>query len=294
MHPGAGHTWGECRENARNRANNNNNRSHAHRASGGQRRGGQQPQQRGEAQGHFVETIDSTMEQEDISKLPGGPTKISDPSPMVQDEEEQFIVDEQAPRAVAAESFPAFSFLASPPSLDSTGRPTPVHRTRPSQWGAASMPPSQATQLPLHSQWGHRKPPKKHMVPRKETPKPSSASVKKAPPVAAPQPSPRDETPAPPETGNGEYLLPIFHFSPFGTATAVQETHHLDLFLFHDSLLEQSLDPYGSSIGSMMFLSTALPQPIDAPIPSYPTMMTCSCVSSGSAPTCMSAKEELK
>ena len=25
MHPGARHTWGECRENARNRANNNNN-----------------------------------------------------------------------------------------------------------------------------------------------------------------------------------------------------------------------------------------------------------------------------
>ena len=156
------------------------------------------------------------------------------------------------------------------------------------------MPPSQATQLPLHSQWGHRKPPKKHMVPRKETPKLSSASVKKAPPVAAPQPSPRDETPAPPETGNVEYLLPIFHFSPFGTATAVQQTHHLDLFSFHDLFLEQSLDPYGISIGSMMFLSTALPQPIDAPIPSYPTIMTHSCVSSGSAPTCTSAKEELK
>ena len=117
---------------------------------------------------------------------------------------------------------------------------------------------------------------------------------KKAPPVAAPQPSPRDETPAPPETGNGEYLLPIFHFSPFGTATAVQETHHLDLFSFHDSFLEQSLDPYGISIGSMMFPSMALLQPIDAPIPSYPTIMTRSCVSSGSAPTCVSTKEELK
>ena len=292
VHPGAGHTWGECHENACNRANNN--QSHAHGASGGQRRSGQKPQQRGEAQGHFVETIDSTMEQEDVSELPGGPTEISDSSPMVQDEEEQFIADEQAPRAATAESFPAFSFPASPPSLDSTGRPTPVHRTRPSQWGAASVPQSQATQLPLHAQWGHCKWPNKHTVPHKETPKPSSASVKKAPPVAAPQPSPRDETPAPPETGNGEYLLSIFHFSPFGTATAVQETHHLDLFSFNDSFLEQSLDPYGICIGSMMFPSPALPQPIDAPIPSYPTIMTRSCVSSGSVPTCASAKEELK
>ena len=184
MHPGAGHTWGECHENACNCANNN--QSHAHGASGGQRRSGQKPQQRGEAQGHFVETIDSTMEQEDVSELPGGPTEISDSSPMVQDEEEQFIADEQAPRAATAESFPAFSFPASPPSLDSTGRPTPVHRTRPSQWGAASVPQSQATQLPLHAQWGHCKPPNKHTVPHKETPKPSLASVKKAPLVAAP------------------------------------------------------------------------------------------------------------
>ena len=60
VHPGAGHTWGECRENARNRANNNNNRNNAQGAGGGQRRGRQQPPQRGEAQGHFVETIDGT------------------------------------------------------------------------------------------------------------------------------------------------------------------------------------------------------------------------------------------
>ena len=39
MHPGAGHTWGECRENARNHANNNNNnRNNAQGAGGGQRR----------------------------------------------------------------------------------------------------------------------------------------------------------------------------------------------------------------------------------------------------------------
>ena len=118
--------------------------------------------------------------------------------------------------------------------------------------------------------------------------------MKKAPPVAAPQPPPKDETPAPPETGNGEYLLPVFHFSPFGTATAMQETHHLDLFSFTDSFLEQSLDPYGISIGSMMFPSTALPQPIDEPMPSYQIITTCSCASSGSAQTCASANEELK
>ena len=43
VHPGAGHTWGECRENARNRANNNNNCNNAQGAGGGQRRGRQQP-----------------------------------------------------------------------------------------------------------------------------------------------------------------------------------------------------------------------------------------------------------
>ena len=92
VHPGARHTWGECRENARNRANNNNNNhNNAQGASGGQRRGRQQPPQRGEAQGHFVETIDGTMEQEDVSDLPGGPTEVSevsDPAPMVLDDEE--------------------------------------------------------------------------------------------------------------------------------------------------------------------------------------------------------------
>ena len=66
-----------------------------------------------------METIDSTMEQEDISELPGGPTEVSDPAPMVLDEEEQLIVDEPAPRAAAPESFPAFSFTASPPLFDS-------------------------------------------------------------------------------------------------------------------------------------------------------------------------------
>ena len=240
MHPGAGHTWGKCCENACNHANNNN-RNNAQGAGGGQCRGRQQPQQRGEAQGHFVETI--TMEQEDVSELPRGPTEVSDPAPIVQDEEEQLIVDEPAPCAAAAESFPAFSFTTSLPSVDSTGRPTPVHRTWPSQWGASFVPPAQATRLLLHSQWGHHKPPSNQMVPSKETPKPSAAPVKKAPPVAAPQP-PKDETPAPPETGNGEYLLPVFHFSPFGTAAAMQETHHLDLFSFTDSFLEQSLNPY--------------------------------------------------
>ena len=213
---------------------------------------------------------------------------------MVQDEEEQLIIDEPAPHAAAAESFPAFSFTASPPSVDSTGRPTPVHHTRPSQWGASFVPLAQATQLPLHSQWGHRKPPSTQMVALKETPKPSAAPVKKTPPVAAPQPPPKDETPAPLETVNGEYLLPVFHFFPFGTAAAMQETHHLDLFSFTDSFLEQSLDPYGISMGSTMFPSTALLQPIDELIPSYQTITTHSCASSGSAPICVSANEELK
>ena len=124
VHPGAGHTWGECHENARNRANNNNNnnRNNAQGAGGGQRRGRQQPPQRGEAQGHFVETIDGTMEQEDVSELPGGPTEVSDPVPMVLDEEEQLIVDASAPSVAAAESFSALSLTdASPPSVDSTG-----------------------------------------------------------------------------------------------------------------------------------------------------------------------------
>ena len=287
MHPGVGHTWGECRENACNRANNNN-RNNAQGAGGGQCHGRQQPQQRGEAQGHFVETIDTTMEQEDVSELPGGPTEVSDPAPIVQDEEEHLIVDEPVPRAAAAESFPAFSFLASLPSVDSTRRPTLVHHS------ASFMPPAQATQLTLHSQWGHHKPLSKQMVPCKETPKPSAAPVKKAPLVAAPQPPPKDETPAPPETGNGEYLLPVFHFSPFSTAAVMQETHHFDLFSFTDSFLEQSLDPYGSSIGSTVFPSTALLQPIDEPMPSYQTITTHSCASSGSALTCASANEELK
>ena len=293
MHPGARHTWGKCRENACNRANNNN-QNNAQGAGGGQCHGQQQPQQRGEVQGHFMETIDSTMEQEDVSELPGGPTEVSDPAPMVQDKEEQLIIDEPAPRAATAESFPAFSFTASPPLVDSTGRPTLVHRTRPSQWGASFVPLAQATPLLLHSQWGHCKPPSTQMVPCKETPKPSAATVKKAPPVAAPLPPPKDETPASPETGNGEYILPVFHFSPFGTAAVMQETHHLDLISFTDSFLEQSLDPYGISMGSTMFLSTVLPQPIDEPIPSYQTITTCSCASSGSAQTCASANEELK
>ena len=114
-----------------------------------------------------------------------------------------------------------------------------------------------------------------------------------APPVATPQPPPRDETPAPPETGNGEYLLPVFYIAPFGTAVAMQETHHLDLFSFTDSFLEQSLDPSRFSMRNTMFPSTALPQPIDEPIPSYQTITTRSCASSGSAPTCASANEEL-
>ena len=131
-------------------------------------------------------------------------------------------------------------------------------------------------------------------MPRKDTPKPSSASVKKAPPVATPQPPPKDETPAPLETGNGEYLLPVFQVAPFSTAVVMQETHHLDLFLFTDLFLEQSLDPYGNSMGSTMFPSMALPQPIDEPTPSYQIITTHSCVFSGSALTCASANEELK
>ena len=35
VHPGAGHTWGECRENARNCANNNN-QNNAQGSGGGQ------------------------------------------------------------------------------------------------------------------------------------------------------------------------------------------------------------------------------------------------------------------
>ena len=299
VHPGAGHMWGECRENARNHANNNNNnnRNNAQGASGGQRRGRQQPPQRGEVQGHFVETIEGTMEQEDVSDLPGGPTEvseISDPAPMVLDEQEQLIIDEAAPSVAAAESFSALSLTdASPPSVDSTGRPTPVHRIKPSQW-AAKVPPAPATPLQQQSQWGHYKPPSKPTVPRKQPPTPSAAVVKKASPVAAPQPPLRDETPAPSETGNGEYMLPVFSFAPFGTAVAMQETHHLDLFSFPDSFLEQSLDPYGISMETTMFPSTALPQPIAGPIPSYQTITTRSCASSGSALTSASAKEGLK
>ena len=74
----------------------------------------------------------------------------------------------------------------------------------------------------------------------------------------------------------------------------MQETHHLDLFSFTDSFLEQSLDPYGISMGSTMFPSTALPQPINEPTPSYQTITTRSCVFSGSVPICTSANEELK
>ena len=241
-----------------------------------------------------METIDSTMEQEDASKLPGGPTEVADPAPMVLDDGEQLIVDERAPHVATAESFPAHSLTAaSAPSVDSTGRPTPVHRTRPTQWGASTVPPAPATPLPLQSQWGHYKPPIKPTVPLKETPKPSAAAVKKAPPVAAPQPPPRDETPAPPVTGNGEYLLPVFYVGPFGTAVAMQETHHLHLFSFTDSFFEQSLDPSGISMRCTMFPSTALPQQIDGPIPSYQTITTRSCASSGAAPTGTSANEEL-
>ena len=298
VHPGAGHTWGECRENARNRANNNNNnRNNAQGASGGQRRGRQQPPQRGEAQGHFVETIDGSMAQEDVSDLLGGPTEVSadsDPAPMVLDNEEQLIIDESAPSVAAAESFSALSLQdATPPSVDSTGRPTPVHRIKPSQW-AAKVPPAPATPLQPQSQWGHYKPPSKPTVPRKQPPTPSAAAVKKAPRVDAPQPPLRDETPAPSETGNGEYILPVFYFAPFGTAVAMQETHHLDLFSFPDSFLEQSLDPYRISMETTMFPSTALPQPITGPIPSYQTITTRSCASSGSALTSASAKEGLK
>ena len=296
VHPGAGHTWGECRENARNRANNNI-RNNAQGASSGQRRGRQQPPQRGEAQGHFVETIDGSMAQEDVSDLPGGPTEVSevsDPAPMVLDDEEQLILDESAPSVAAAESFSALSLTdASPPSVDSTGRPTPVHRIKPSQW-VAKVPLAPATPLQRQSQWGHYKPPSKPTVPRKQPPTPSSATVKKAPPVAAPQPPLRDETPAPSETGNGEYILPVFYVAPFGTAVAMQKTHHLDLFSFPDSFLEQSLDPYGISMETTMFPSTALPQPIAGPIPSYQTITIRSCASSGSALTNASAKEGLK
>ena len=210
---------------------------------------------------------------------------------MVLDEEEQLIVDESAPSVAAAESFSALSLTdASPPSVDSTGRPTPVHRTRPSQW-ASKVPPAQATPSPHQSQWGHYKPPSKPTVPRKKPPTPSVAAVKMAQPVAAPQPPLWDETPAPSETGNGEYLLPVFYVAPFGTAVAKQETHHLDLFSFPDSFPEQSLDPYEISMATMMFPSTALPQPIDGPIPSYQTITIRSCASYGSALTSASAKE---
>ena len=213
---------------------------------------------------------------------------------MVLDEEEQLIVDESAPSVAAAVSFSALSLTdASPPSVDSTGRPTPVHHTRSSQW-ASKVPPAQATPSLSQSQWGHYKPPSKPPVPRKEPPTPSAAAVKRAPPVAAPQPPLRDETPAPSETGNGEYLLPVFYVAPFGTAVAMQETHHLDLFSFPDSFPEQSLHPYGISMETTMFLSTALPQPIDGPIPSYQTITIRTCASYGSALTSTSAKEGSK
>ena len=168
-----------------------------------------------------------------------------------------------------------------------------MHRIKPSQW-AAKVPPAPATPLQQQSQWGHHKPPSKPTVPRKQPPTPSSATVKKAPPAAAPQPPLQDETPAPSETGNGEYILPVFYNAPFGTAVAMQETHHLDLFSFPDSFLEQSLDPYGISMDTTMFPSTALPQPIAGPIPSYQTITIRSCASSGSALTSASAKEGLK
>ena len=220
-----------------------------------------------------METIDGTMEQEDVSELPGGPTEVSDPAPMVLDEEEQLLVDESAPSVAAAESFSALSLTgASPPLVDSTGRPTLVNRTRPSQWGAYKVPLPPASPSLLQSQWGHYKPWSKPTVPRKKTPAPSAAAVKKAPQVAAPQPPLWDVTPAPSETGNGEYLLPVFYVAPVGTAVAMQETHHLDLFSFPDSFLEQSLDPYGISMGTTMFPSTALPQPIGRPTPSYQTI----------------------
>ena len=169
-----------------------------------------------------------------------------------------------------------------------------MHRTRPSLWGASNVSQAPATPLPLQSQWGHYKPPSKPTVPCKQPPMPSAAAVKKSPPVAAPQPPLWDETPAPLETGNGEYLLPVFYFTPYGTAVAMQETHHLDLFSFPDWFLEQSLDPSGISMRNTMFPSTALPQPINGPIPFYQTIVTRSCASSGSALTCGSANEELK
>ena len=65
------------------------------------------------------------MAQEDVSDLPGGPTEVSavsDPAPMVLDDEEQLIIDELAPSVAAAESFSALSLQdATPPSVDSTG-----------------------------------------------------------------------------------------------------------------------------------------------------------------------------
>ena len=74
----------------------------------------------------------------------------------------------------------------------------------------------------------------------------------------------------------------------------MQETHHFDLFSFTDSFLEQSLDPCGSSMGSTVFPSMVLLQPIDEPMPSYQMLTTHSCASSGSAQTCTSTNEELK
>ena len=61
----------------------------------------------------------------------------------------------------------------------------------------------------------------------------------------------------------------------------------ITLICFH--LLIHSLNR-----GSTMFPSTVLPQPIDEPMPSYQTITTHSCTSSGSALTCASANEELK
>ena len=294
MHPGARHTWGECWENARNCANNNKNRNNAQGAGGGQRRSRQQPQQRGEAQGHFVETINSTMEQEDVSELLEdlqkspilllwSKTKKNSSSLM-----SRLPVQPQQNPSLLSPLRPLLLRLTLQVGLLWCITPGPHN-------GVLSfVPPAQATQLLLHSQWGQCKPPSTHTVSRKKTPKLSAAPVKKAPPVAAPQPPPKDETPAPLETGNGEYLLPVFHFDPFGTAIAMQETHHLDLFSFTDSFLEQSLDPYGISMGSTMFPSTVLLQPIDEPIPSYQTIMTRSCTSSGSVLISTSANKELK
>ena len=98
---------------------------------------------------------------------------------MVLDEQEQLIIDEVAPSVAAAESFSALSLKdASPPSVDSTGRPTPVHHIKPSQW-AAKVPPAPATPLQQQSQWGHYKPPSKPTVPSKQPPTPSAAAVKR-------------------------------------------------------------------------------------------------------------------